>query len=93
MKKTNHVTCGPSGIRLNVSGSPRATLRCSNPECITDVFVIENLCKPILGRIAIQGLVILKLNDQIEYCVNAVSLNFEAVKVNFPELFREMGEF
>nr|CAH7731836.1 unnamed protein product [Callosobruchus chinensis] len=56
LSRTNRNVTGPSGESLNVLGILNATLCGFNKRCQTDIYVIEQLCKPILGRSEIKKL-------------------------------------
>ncbi|XP_050516499.1 uncharacterized protein LOC126891367 [Diabrotica virgifera virgifera] len=61
VKPTKRIVTGPSGVRLSVLGTLDVNLKLNNLNFDTQVYIIKNLAKPILGRTAIVKLNVLKL--------------------------------
>lgn len=93
LSRTSKIISGPSGENLNVLGMLKATLSFSNRRFCTDIYVIEQLCKPILGRSAITGLDILQFGDGVMSQINTVQLSTEQIEKRFPKIFQSLGTF
>nr|CAH7731486.1 unnamed protein product [Callosobruchus chinensis] len=93
LSRTNRNVTGPSGESLNVLGILNATLCGFNKRCQTDIYVIEQLCKPILGRSEIKKLSILQFGDNLDSKINNIQLNSEQIEKNFPNIFQNIGTF
>lgn len=84
---------GPSGIKLIVLGTISVVLKFANQSFSTDLYVIDKLTKPILGRTAIQKLNILNLFcNQIAPVKLNDSLKNEIIK-KYPKIFNSVGNF
>ena len=89
LQKPDRILCSAGGQQLAVLGKFQAELKNSNGDStVTDVYVVNKLKTPLLGKPAIRGLNLLKR-------VNAVtdSEQFKAkVMADFPKLFTGLGE-
>ncbi|KAJ8932068.1 hypothetical protein NQ314_014968 [Rhamnusium bicolor] len=91
--QTDRLITGPSGKALKVVGILHATLCNFNKIVKTDIYVIEELCKPILGRSAIKSLDLLQFGEGFVSQVNAVTFSFNEIQKSFPNLFDDIGMF
>ncbi|KAK9752718.1 Retroviral aspartyl protease [Popillia japonica] len=89
IRNTNKVINGPDGNPLEVSGWLAITLVHNKQNFSVNSFVIKNLTSPILSRETISQLKLLKLSKH----VNASNVNNVTVESEFPNLFKEIGEF
>nr|CAH7717645.1 unnamed protein product [Callosobruchus chinensis] len=89
LSRTNRNVTGPSGESLNVLGILNATLCGFNKRCQTDIYVIEQLCKPILGRSEIKKLSILQFGDNLD----SKLIIFKQIEKNFPNIFQNIETF
>lgn len=95
IKSNNHKVTGPAGNVLNCRGSFSAILSYGSEAFKADIYVIDNLSKPILGRAAIVALKVLKIEGGLEekqiYSIKD-SLGLEIYKL-FPDVFNNIGTF
>lgn len=92
-----HVT-GPSGIKLNIVGTFTAVLSYLDRQFQTEVYVIKELNKPILGRPTIIHLKILQWGEGVQSIkLNDVQNNsnylINDIENKFPKIFDEIGTF
>lgn len=111
-KLVHDLTCGPtkvfgpSGEKLKLLGILHSQLRRHNKAIPVDIYVIQGLTKPILGKTAVLKFAILKFNDDKDISLHNIKNvnNFENTAVvgtdvkkmilqNFPKLFGDVGKF
>ena len=83
----------PFRRKFKCFGNFTDTLSLSNKNCVTEIYVIEQLCKPILGRPAIKQLGILQFGDGIESQLNNIKSNLINIETKFPNIFESIGTF
>nr|CAI5835582.1 unnamed protein product [Callosobruchus analis] len=59
IKPSKNIVTGPSGVKLSLLGTLNVDLKYKNQTCNTEIYVIDNLTKPILGRTSILELNVL----------------------------------
>ncbi|XP_053389029.1 uncharacterized protein K02A2.6-like [Mercenaria mercenaria] len=85
LKKTNKNLFGPGNKKLNVLGSFTETLSSQNKYSVEEIYVVRGIDRSLLGRPAIIGLNLVKLNiDEVT--------SVDSVKRTHPRLFRELGQ-
>lgn len=93
LSRSNRIVTGPSGRKLNLIGILHATLYLYDKKCTSEVYVIEHLCKPILGRSAIKKLNILQFGEGIRSQLQAIQINCDQIRQYFPKIFDSIGSF
>ncbi|XP_053388814.1 uncharacterized protein K02A2.6-like [Mercenaria mercenaria] len=85
LKKTNKNLFGPGNKKLNVLGSFTETLSSQNKYSVEEIYVVRGIDRSLLGRPAIIGLNLVKLNiDEVT--------SVDSIKRTHPRLFRELGQ-
>uniref|UniRef100_A0A6P7G0X4 Uncharacterized protein LOC114336389 n=1 Tax=Diabrotica virgifera virgifera TaxID=50390 RepID=A0A6P7G0X4_DIAVI len=92
LKNCSETISGPDGTKLKVLG--KITERLSYPSkgksCTFDIFVIQDLKMPILGRPGISCLEVLNFSIN---SINQTSSTNVQVEKEFPDIFNEIGNF
>ena len=83
IQKTDKKLFGPGQNKINVIGSVHATLAVGETSSEQELYVVDNLKKPLLGRPAIEELKLIKR-------INSVDKE-NKYKQEFPELFVGLG--
>ena len=83
--KPKKVLSGPNKVPLAVQGSYVASLQSTNLQAQEEVFVVDGLSKPLVGKPAILSLKLLSTlyTDSVEL----------SIQDHYPELFRGLGKF
>lgn len=104
---TSKIITGPAGFKLRVAGIVASKLSCdknsfrlSPGEIHTEIFVIHNLGKPILGRTSISDLKIIQFDNSVSSESKVHNLNetqdiitITNITSTFPRLFNSVGTF
>ncbi|KAK7114087.1 hypothetical protein V1264_000209 [Littorina saxatilis] len=85
VSKTSKKLFGPGQTKINVVGQFTATLSTKKTNTVQDMYVIENLKEPLLGRPAIEALQLLER-------INTVETPKTSIKDDFPKLFEGLGK-
>lgn len=95
LQVSDKIVTGPSGIKLKVLGILTVRLSFQSHHFDTDLYIIEKLTKPILGRTAIIKLNVLSYISRI-YPVQSTELSNslkDNVMQRFPRVFQDVGTF
>ena len=88
MVKVDSQVSGPNGSKLKVLGTVKTVFSCNDQSCLSTLYVIKNLHKPLLGRPVLETL---KIVNRVFSVSN--SKNSSAVwKQRFPNLFQGLGK-
>ena len=83
LRASDRMLTGAGQQQLHVQGKFTAHLKRNNVELEQEIFVVEGLDKPLLGRPAIEGLKIVSLVGPVQA--------EESVVQKFPKLFQGLG--
>ncbi|KAG5874126.1 hypothetical protein JTB14_015046 [Gonioctena quinquepunctata] len=95
LQVSDKIVTGPSGVKLKVLGTSPVKLSFQTHHFDTDIYVIEKLIKPILGRAAIVKLNVLQYINQIcpVHKQDLVDTLEDNVMRKFPRNFKDFGTF
>ncbi|KAG5891236.1 hypothetical protein JTB14_004351 [Gonioctena quinquepunctata] len=95
LQVSDKIVTGPSGVKLKVLGTLPVKLSFQTHHFDTDIYVMEKLTKPILGRAAIVKLNVLQYINQIcpVQSQNLVDTLKDNVMRKFPRIFKDVGTF
>nr|CAI5857311.1 unnamed protein product [Callosobruchus analis] len=95
IKPSKNIVTGPSGVKLSLLGTLNVDLKYKNQTCNTEIYVIDNLTKPILGRTSILELNV--LGSFLHQIARAESTDSASEKKQiiseFPKIFNDIGNF
>ncbi|KAG5883819.1 hypothetical protein JTB14_036936 [Gonioctena quinquepunctata] len=95
LQVSDKIVTGPSGVKLEVLGTLPVRLSFQTHHFDTDIYVMEKLTKPILGRAAIVKLNVLQYINQIcpVQSQDLVDTLEDNVMRKFPRIFKDVGTF
>ncbi|KAG5894931.1 hypothetical protein JTB14_008890 [Gonioctena quinquepunctata] len=95
LQVSDKIVTGPSGVKLKVLGTLPVKLSFQTHHFDTDIYIVEKLTKPILGRAAIVKLNVLQYINQIcpIQSQDLVDTLKDNVMRKFPRIFKDVGTF
>ena len=84
LETTTRKLSGPNGDKLKVLGKISGYIKHGGEHTIQDIYVVQGLTRPLMGKPAIEALQVITLNVQ--------SITSENVRERFPKLFNGLGK-